>query len=350
MLTTRKQIIPLAAVALAVMLLCLSCENEISYTKPHKEPRLILNALLDAGAETNSIFLHLSGLYHADEVRDGEVKVYVNDEYRETCVGEVFEDDYFRPFAYRMTTYLKPGDKVRLEATTKSGKYRAWAESVIPMPTKVVQVDTATVWLKEYYQDSDLTEFLNMKITMKDDAQARNYYRLVLEQNLQIHLRADEIGLDTIYTMRAYDYIGWEDVALTDGQPSSLVDMETDLSLLTPVHNLHGIFDDSYFTGDQYVLNVNVRKAIDYYPYFIYDADVTVVSESLSVKIRILSITAEEFYYLRALNYYDSDFYSEVFSEPISLPSNVQIGLGIVGTASEASAEISVYNKEYPEY
>lgn len=39
-----------------------SCENEIPYTPPYREPQLIMNALLDAGEHENFVFLSVSGI------------------------------------------------------------------------------------------------------------------------------------------------------------------------------------------------------------------------------------------------------------------------------------------------
>jgi len=69
--------------------------------------------------------------------------------------------------------------------------------------------------------------------------------------------------------------------------------------------------------------------------------------------IRLISITEPEFYYLKTLNYLESDAYDDYLSEPPLIPGNVKNGTGMVGFSSENGVTMHVikdYNLKDDEY
>ena len=72
------------------------CEHELDYymgeqepqlTMGEQEPQLTMNALLEAGATENRVFLSLSGKSVIKPVRQATLKLYVNGVCRETVEG-----------------------------------------------------------------------------------------------------------------------------------------------------------------------------------------------------------------------------------------------------------------------
>nr|WP_262494108.1 DUF4249 domain-containing protein [Massilibacteroides vaginae] len=75
-------------------------------------------------------------------------------------------------------------------------------------------------------------------------------------------------------------------------------------------------------------------------PYYYYLPDMDIKRLSLDVQVNLFSLCEAEYYYLRALNIYDSDDYDEAFNPPVRFPSNVNGGVGIVGISNRTSQTI----------
>ena len=127
-----------------------SCENEIPYTPPYREPQLIMNALLDAGEHENFVFLSVSGIEGISHVETASLTLYINGQLAETpeelpplkpigSLDVVYDPDaplnnlpeIAKRKKYRITTTLNPGDNIRLEAIAENGKYHATAEVTV---------------------------------------------------------------------------------------------------------------------------------------------------------------------------------------------------------------------------
>lgn len=329
----------------ASLLFAASCENEIPYTPANSEPQLIMNALLDAGEAENYVFLNVSGVEGLSHVENADVTLYVNGQSVETLeempplkpIGSL--DMVYDPNAplnnlpeiakrkkYRMTTSLKPGDDIRLEATAENGKYHVWAEVTVPYPVDEIRVDTCIVPLKEYGGWSNYRRF---KVTLKDRPGERNYYRLDIRHDITSYGQYESIK-DTIIHSRETYLVNREDVVLTDGNPSYNEDGEDDF-FGTYIENLYNVFTDGRFANSDCTLKVYSKPYDNYSPAYLYH-----ISRNVrTITIRLLSITEAEFRYLKALNYLASDNYEDAIMEPVMIPSNVNGGLGFVGISSE---------------
>lgn len=339
-------------IGLLLILICTACENEVSYKQKNMETKLVLNSLLNTDNDTNYVYIGISGNYpyHACSSADGIANIYINDELKETSVytPRSEKDIGWSPdFPYPIYSTFRPGDKVRIEAFTKDGKLRAWAENTFPAAPQIVRIDTMSVKLKEYSGDYNLTDFLRFKITIKDDPNKKNYYRLVTEQTSSLHGWIGVNAKDTVISRNSYKYIAWEDIALSDGHPMSPEDIEQ--GMFPQTLNSYGIFDDSFFSGELYTLTINVpvHKNFDYFYYSYEGVPFKKKQASIHSKISLLAITEDEYLYMRALNFYDSDNYDEIFSEPVRFKSNVNGGLGIVGASSEDNRELLIYEHQY---
>nr|WP_186972482.1 DUF4249 domain-containing protein [Bacteroides intestinalis] len=321
-----------------------SCENEIPYTPPYREPQLIMNALLDAGEHENFVFLSVSGIEGISHVETASLTLYINGQLAETpeelpplkpigSLDVVYDPDaplnnlpeIAKRKKYRITTTLNPGDNIRLEAIAENGKYHATAEVTVPYPVNTIQVDTCLARLKEYNGWNTYRQF---KITLQDRPNEKNHYRLDIRNDITVYGQYNNYK-DTIVYSRYTDLINREDIILTDGKPSNSEDYEDD-PFGSYIENKYNVFTDGRFSGSTCTLKVYTQ---------LYNNDYSglynVTRRSKSITVRLLSISEAEFRYLKALNYLESDNYEEALMEPVIIPSNVKGGLGFVGISSE---------------
>ena len=308
------------------VLLAVSCKNEIPFDINENPPKLVMNAFINADSLTNYLFLNLTGRRQPTHVEDASLEVRVNGMLREKL----------RPMA--------------VEATA-DGLHHAWAEVTVPQRmTQALQVETANASLRRH---GAVQEFLCYKITLNDIPNEKNFYRLIVDKQTKWFSRFEERNLlhpenETLQgnkkilteTYHDYQYIFREDVVLTDGHPQS--DAEEENGMFDNASNVYGVFDDSRFESSPYTLTVYNNPSPQR-----YGGIQNILRYTVDVYIRLLSITEAEYYYLKALNIIDSDVFDEVLNEPISYPSNVHGGTGIVGISTEISKVIHLEDKDY---
>ena len=308
-------------VSTLLLLLLSACQNEIDYKGGVSNPRLVMNALLNADTLVNKLFLNLSGNQGTPEVKDALVHLYVNDELKETL--PYIRRELNDPTGYYLiTTPFAEEDKVRIEATSSDGVHRVYAEVVVPQRIDIQRIDTATITQLESYSNN--SEVIRLKIALNDRVNEKNYYQLGIKQNYITRGSSYWEEKDTIFTRSEIAFESSFDMALSDGKPISEAEIEN--GLFPTVRNQYGIFDDTYFKDKSYTLTVYTTIFEDYYPYV-----EILKSETLAYDVSLKCITKEQYYYLRAMNILDSDGFDPIMSQPVQMPSNVIGGLGFVG-------------------
>lgn len=325
---------------LIILLGIVGCENEIRYKGKDVEPTLVMNALINTDSITNLIYLNYTGKSATSDVDAATVEIYINDEFQET-VTEVPTTDEFKQKRYIPRCRFKPGDKVRIEAKTGDGKHHIWAEETVPYPTNIIQVDTTDIPLtindmNNYYKK------LLIKVKFRDRPGEKNFYRIALDQYMDVKGITNDGGKDTIVSVLTKKFWSWNDMVLTEGRPASTEELENDL--FERVENKYGVFDDSMITDSEYTMNVQSWFTF-YYDYYLNEL-FTAKSVDILLKIRLVSITEAEYYYTRTLNYLTSDIYDDFINDPVSIPSNVHNGTGIVGFSSESGITMQIL-KDY---
>lgn len=318
----------LLALSLAV-LLTVACENEIPFNPKANPPKLIMNALINADSLNNTLFLNMSGQNQLGDVADATVEVRVNGQLTETAQLLPKATEYEIGKRFRITTAFRPGDAVRIDATTADGSHHTWAEVVIPQPIAIEKWDTATTSLR---QGSHSEIYMRFKITFSDRPKEDNYYRLITDRQTTYYERLAEGGEKIVSTTWNRGMVSREDVVLTDGRPSTSGE---DSGLFEKEDNIYGIFDDNRFRDGSYTMTVHIPK--------IWGGSDADHRYEVDVYLRLLSITETEYRYLKALNIIDSDVYDETIMEPIKFASNVNGGLGIVGINAGTCCKINIY-------
>ncbi len=369
---TRKTKLHLITYIVAALLLT-GCENEIPYNPGNRKPLIVMNALLDAGSTENFVYLHLSEGYNIGRVNQATLSLYVNgqlteepqpmtpqeiyeglseENYGKDVYEQIIKNIKFKKF--RLRTNFHPGDRIRLEATAEEGEYRVSSEVIVPQPIQKIQVDTC---ISKILQWSSMRNYRKIEVTLHDLPNEKNYYRLDIQNNYRIYARypvpsldengkqkTDENGSplvwhkDTVFNYTDRELINREDIILTDGHISHS-DQDEENEMFPSISNKYNIFTDNQFSNSSATLKVYTAFHLDYLSG--YDS---VRSTLLSLTVRLLSISKEEYLYMKGLNCMDDDDYDTTLMEPVSLPSNVQGGLGFVGVSAEARI-----NMEFPE-
>lgn len=351
-------------------LLLTGCENEIPYNPSNQKPLIVMNAMLDAGEAENFVYLHLSEGYSIGKINQATLSLYVNGQlaeepqpmtpqeiyeglseetYGKDIYEQIIKDIKYKKFCLR--THFQPGDNIRLEATAKNGEYLVSSEVIVPKPVLDIQVDTC---ITKILQWNSMRDYRRVMVTLHDLPNEKNYYRLDIQNNYHVNARypvpllnEDDTSLDWWYKDTIFNYtdrelINREDIILTDGH-ISYSDQDEENEMFPSISNKYNIFTDNQFPNSSATLKVYTALGLYYLSGY-----GSVHSRLLSLRVRVLSLSKEEYLYLKGLNCMDDDDYDTTLMEPVSLPSNVQGGLGFVGVS--ASAEVNMVFPENPRW
>lgn len=318
-------------ILLVTLLTAVSCENELPFNVKDNPPKLVMNALINADSPTNVLFLNFTGRNNATHVTNATVEIRVNGELSEDLRPLPPKHEEDMQCRFNITSKFTPGDIVRIDAHTNDGQYHAWTEITVPQrPNEIANIDTLTVPLNQY---NYIQNYLRYKISIKDRPNENNYYRLIVDKQMSVKSHNGETGEPVTQTVHRYNFIGREDVVLTDGKPTTSDDENN--GMFDTVRNIYGVFDDTRFKDTSYIMTVYNQTDNE-----IFSEDNSNVN--IDVFIRLLSITEMEYYYLKALNLIDTDAYDETINEPIKFPGNIQGGIGFVGISTEVSKVIHI--------
>ena len=333
-------------IAIVTVLLYSSCENEIPFNEKNNPPKIVLNAIIDINSEENYIFLTKTGKQDTDSVPDATVNIYVNDELKEQLteylLPEINMDDelsgminypeyieylhhiYRKNKQYTTKMRFQPGDKVKIEVLADNNKYHVWAEDIVPYPVEIEQIDTTTY-------NKDYSTYMRLRTTFTDSGNKTNFYRLVLTQKTTVYgKRYQDSTPDSVSYQNAIFLDTREDIVLNDGKVIS------DEELFPQTENVFAVFDDTRLNGT-YTTKVSFYRPTD-----VYYMDIIPERASIDFEVLLMSITEFQYYYLKALNILSSDNYDEYLSMPVSFPSNVEGGTGIVGFSSDTRKSFSI--------
>ena len=309
-----------------------------------KEPVTVLNAQLNTMDKTHCILLSESASHSIKALQGARITVTVN-EGDPVIAREETPEEYssYTQFCgvYVFDAEFRPGDSVRIEAEAAGMKVRS--EVSVPGPIEIVSIDTASVLRTEY---DDLAEAsLLVKARVKDPDGGRNYYRVrrLIEEYYpdgyyHYSFNPETFKMDRLFeegplTESGYSTFDCSEEPLISGiaAAGSSSDGETvDIGALFEADNTWSVFDDTSFDGTtgEYVLRL-------YIPYWNQYQSLTACTRSEYLVINSLSF--DEYHFLKAL---DASDFATFISEPVSMPSNVEGGLGMVSVESVSVARI----------
>lgn len=330
----QKIILP----AFFMILVYTACENEIPFNIKKHPPKLILNALIESSAEVNMIALALTGRESISKDFEAIVNIYIDGELKEQLEEFDPNQDPYYGIVRRYRTQLKfpPGSKIKIEAKTTDGKYHAWAEDIVPYPIEVEHVDTMTYVEKSSMGSYvSINSYVRIKTTFTDNPNEKNYYQIAVVSRDSVWGKFYSGEKDSfIITYYGEQLNIREDIVLNEGKIPA-----DDNSIINSSENKCNIFDDSRLNG---TYTMTVSTSLMYRGYINYFREKGIGKQML---VNLTTMTEAQYYYFRALNLHNSDNYDEVLTQPISFPSNVTGGLGIVGFTTNTEKTL-----QFPDY
>lgn len=308
-----KRFLQHIAYLLGVVFTLAACESDVEFSGEQMESLPVLNSVVTAGEPvrvyfTRSVFiLDNRG---ATYVTDATVELYINDTFVETLR---LESDEMLPdetsYHYQATTAPRSGDRVTIRARSEEFPEGVSGTTVVPHSPAVGGVELSVSGTAEWRISGKAS------LLLSDSAEEDNYYWMY--------------GMvfcdhDNPYVM-SYEYFTYSDVAFSGGANTDVLgEMLGDSDSIV-------VFDDTLLAGkSDYRLNMEWGLPEEW------------VNERVYFEIGCQQIDQHLYKYYRSLDLSDSN---SLFGEPVQIHSNVDGGLGIVGSQSA----LTIYQKEYSE-
>ena len=253
----------------------------------------------------------------------------------------------------------KVGDKVRIEVSAQ-GFETVWAETVIPQPIQIHQVDTNTFITTNKYDYSDFyvipdaAKSLNMALGINIEnpiKEKEGFYSIEIYQEWMIYYHfVDEYGWGHPDIITGSHLTKRNFKLNTSREPLFSENTEDEvLGFFLEDGNARDrmFFTDKQFVNKQYKLNLSVWG---YYFHQQYSSgyETKPVFHDEPLIIQILSMSPEMY---RATNnsYSEMDNVMYLFSEPEITFSNVHNGVGVLGSCSSTKMKVIIpkYEGEY---
>ena len=369
------------AVLVLFLLLLASCVETLDIDADGVKPKIVLNGIIEADSAisiTISKTYPFTNNYYDNEwyrKKTGKKEnppnflpharplLYVNDELKgalhfvknDTSMsdnGSVFRSG-FRP---------KVGDKIRIEVSN-AGFESGWAETIIPQPILINQVDTSTYFYENTYGFPDT-------YTIPQDAKSMNLALGIDIQNpdknrpgcysIEIY---QEWKVYNYYQYQLYNDIWWQTDSIIgsytqkrnlyinrDKDPLLSNKVEDELLRFflekgNPLEMFY--FTDKKFTNKKYKINTSVWGYYFHQRYEIsYESKPVMHNDPITVEIRSMS---PEMYQAFFRDYSEMEYLLHMFSEPKVTFSNVHSGAGVLGSFSTTKKRIEIpkYTGEY---
>lgn len=349
-------------IQLILAMIMTSCVNEVPYRAEDSEPRLYLNALLQPDSLLTAMVgrtAHFLEPQQAYRLSDAEVTAVVNG----TALRLAYDESTKN---YHSSYRLSSGDEVTLTARTNAYG-TATATAVVATPTRMTITDISTqpfinpgdpVSLATL---NDVDSAMLVTLLIDDPAEEANYYRLTIDYYGKYPARYPE-GIygefDSPSTEEGY-YISQEQFyphyLLTERSSQLLIDSETTSQLVSSMLYMTG--ENSFLFTDEQLCHEAGKPSIDFlllhelprssrlqnpesgpwtYDYgwdddFIFPSD-TVSQTTYHYHFELEALSEDYYRYLSTKSTYDLTGGGAMVSEPVRIHSNVNTGVGIVGS------------------
>lgn len=339
-----------------------SCVETLDIDNDDVKPKIVLNGIIEADSVitvkisktypfTNDYYANKSNSRSISTdtivpnlLPEAKLLLYINDELKGEVVflkndstkwnnGSVFQSSY-RP---------KIGDKVRVEVTAP-GFESVWAETVIPQPILIHQVDTATFYRSTdnnrtsngFYVPEDASHLnLALRINIENpDKKNEGFYALEVYQEW-LENRATPFEF---FYRRNLDINKDKEPLFSNKVEDELLRFFLEEGGEQTVYNYY--FSDKSFDDKKYEINISVWG---YYCHRQYNPDYESKPElhddPLNIEITSMS---PELYQVLYKDYSKMEFYINLLSEPKITFSNVHNGTGILGSVSKTKKQVFI--------
>lgn len=308
-------------ILVTVLYLFCGCTREIEFSAEEQAPLLVVNSIIsnDETVEINlshSVFLSEGG--NKRYVKDADVKMYVNDNLKETLKNS-FEGLY--------TSSYKPkiGDKIRIDVS-KQGFKTTTATTIIPDIAENISME------KQIKNIGDKIK-VDIKINFKDKLGLKNYYRVFVQNKFTdmktntTHIPYSRINVD-LSNNSVLAFLKDKDVPLDN--PIMIEDSRKESIY-------RNYFSDEIIDGKTYTLNFSFTERSIFF-----------ISKEYKNTIKIEFHSLSEDFYRYMLSKGKPKSYEDAMVEPVPIYSNITNGIGILGSYSKNVITFDIYQENKP--
>lgn len=343
---------------IAIALLAAACTTTEYLDVENLDPVLVINAQMTAQEETHTIHLSSSSRSSVSPVPDGTVSVRINSGAPIAATWQAPEEGNgeFSSSKFIFSRKLNPGDIV--EVTGQKGGMSATAAVSVPAEPNLIGVEYnhnvqhasassdsffggggyyEPYWPYAEPNPYDASAWHEVKVKFAD-APGDSYYRVSII--LETTLITDEGP--QIQTGRLYPDTSSEPVLSTASSSEGSI-----LDALAEDANRYCVFKDDLFKDKEYTLKLYFRESQVMYSRKYHDYEGGYYDEETglwvepdlpegwsykaNILVRLYSISHDQYIYLKAM---DLSELGMLFSEPVSIPSNVEGGMGFINVDS----------------
>ncbi|MCQ2974799.1 MAG: DUF4249 domain-containing protein [Bacteroidales bacterium] len=366
----------------------ISCEETIEELDFSDESKMFVYGILNNYDSVNYVFCYSVRNNKLTSIEDAQINLYINGVLSETTDNCV-HDSNNKVVYYKILSKFNSGDKVRIEVSSPSINSSVWAESEVPQPIDITQVDTLQSFIP--YDDYFISHY-KVNLNLYSPEKIGNYrinsglemnfclgYANIDENTMEIISERDSIVIVKYNSVKIKD-----DLALTDGK--GFVQNEDDDAIGMDVYyyNHFRIIPGTYFNNNQYNVSYYVKidgywsydpilksayqyggeaswqknrywryiyKSVyiedEYFGGYYYDDITNYVlykkEYTYNIFYQVFSMSDEEYTYLRnRSNQIDIDWSASELVEPISLKGNINGGLGIFAIENVTEGKIQI--------
>ncbi|NLI72310.1 MAG: DUF4249 domain-containing protein [Bacteroidales bacterium] len=326
---------------LLVVLMTASCEKVIEFKGEKTAPMLVVNSIIAADStitmEVTESRFFLSDDNSMKHIENADIKLIVNGKYKEKLMKLSPAGTYGS--AYKVSA----GDEIKIEASTP-GLPAVTATTKLPIKPIVLNVDTVSTTIISYQMEKSSLEQLeedtvgeyrlkNIKFKMKfkDNGDEKNYYRLIVKKRTYYEKMNQLSGF-------------WDDRGYHEEQITHFEDIVFENS--NQVGDWESIFEDdekTYFydtfsddliNGQEYELKFSDEIVQNH---FYYDKNRKAHNPEKTVYLIYLQELSTD-YYLYIRSSVSAERVAEnPFVEPVQIRSNVENGIGILGSYTSSA-------------
>lgn len=345
-----------------------SCVNEVPYRAEDSKPRFYLNAILLPDSQLTATVgrtAHFLEDQQAYRLSDAEVTAVING----TTLPLAYDEDTKN---YHSSYRLRSGDEITL--TAHADAYgTATATATVATPTRMSITDITTLPFTNPGDPvslstlNDVDSAMLITLHIDDPTEEANYYRLTIDYYATYLAKypnwfyTDEPIVEEGYTTRTEHF--YPHYLLTERSSQLLIDSETTSQLITSM--LYMTNDYSFLFTDEQLRHEAGKPSIDFlllhelprhssmqnpesgpWTYgndesndFIFPID-TVSQATYHYHFELETLSEDYYRYLTTKSTYDLTG-GAMISEPVRIHSNVNTGVGIVGSYSSIEVEDS---------
>ncbi|MDH6305241.1 hypothetical protein M2463_002242 [Parabacteroides sp. PH5-13] len=320
--------------------LSLSCTKEIDLEYLRPEAKLVLNSVVFSG-DSVKVYLSRTWFYTDNypdvDIADANVKLYVNGEFKDQLiwkeqVNEDWYSNYYKTNTGFYISHYQPvaGDHIRITAEAEGFKAVSTEDRIL---VNSYLKDLKAINTK-HVENYGVYNTVELQVTIKDDPNMKNYYLINFEKRYPVY----EYDPETYEAIFTGEY-RWSDFNSLDYSKDPL--FTSHISALEEMLGydwLSGeygrVFSDDLINGKEYTIKLSPRYYYDPYPNY-PDS----ISPSL-YKVNLYAISENLYRYLKAIieikdgGGLDEHLADVGLAEPVRIFSNIEGGVGIMGTAN----------------